>query len=162
MPTDKFSFFPSLSFCTRTRDSAHQIAHQSLLAGHKNWKHGWGISLSLINQTCVSVGVQLKRSEPGSLQNTAHLCFRLQAVWDAPLSHLYLRLGDAFLSHGYRVVKVMNSFKKARINNNDTFLEAGSTLSDAAWLLLMNANPRNLLTYSQSKQACLSTYRLKY
>lgn len=52
-------------------------------------KNSWRVSLNPINQACVSVGVELKKknpSEPGPLQNAAHLCFRLQAVSCSALS----------------------------------------------------------------------------
>lgn len=67
---------------TPTCDSARDGAHQSIFAGRGTWKNSWWVSLNLINQACVSVGVELKKhpSEPGPLQNAAHLCFRLQAV----------------------------------------------------------------------------------
>lgn len=143
---------------TSTHDSAHDGAHQSLFAGQKTWENGWRVLLNPINQTCVSVGVELKRSEPGPLQNAAHLCFRLQAVSRSALT-LVARPARRFSFPRLPGCKqfAMNSFKTVGRNNNNTLfiylffcwaeqLKAGVTLSAwwCWWMLIQRISTQTL------------------
>lgn len=104
-----------------------------------------------------------KKSEPGPLQNAAHLCFRLQAVSGSALT-LVARPARRFSFPRLPGCKqfAMNSFKTVGRNNNSPlfiylFFLLSRTIKGGRDLkrlvMLMNANWKNQHTDSQSKRA---------
>lgn len=103
----------------------------------KRKKKGWWVLLNLINQAYVGVGVELKRTEPGPVQNAAHLCFRLQALSRSALT-LGARLArrSSFPRLPGCKQSTMNSFKNVGRNNNVTlssFFSAQAEHLKGAW-----------------------------
>lgn len=106
-----------------------------------------------------------KKSEPGPLQNAAHLCFRLQAMSRSALT-LVARPARRFSFPRLPGCKqfAMNSFKTVGRNNNNPlfiygifFFLLSRTIKGGRDLkrlvMLMNVNSKNQHTDSQSKRA---------